>query len=140
SPTALPAAAAASTAAAHPTAGTHRRRRRPRLRGCEGMRRCSPLYPRADAESGCRDPSFRTADDYSFVLNNQWRAAGFSPTMSTPRPFSPRSRRSLNDVRETYFALAIDVGSSRVTAATARVNRDAPETPALFSLGASEHS
>lgn len=43
-------------------------------------------------------------------------------------------------MRETYFALAIDVGSSRVTAATARVNRDAPETPTLFSLGASEHS
>lgn len=41
---------------------------------------------------------------------------------------------------EYEFALAIDVGNSRVTAAVARSARDAYASPALYSLNATEHS
>ena len=43
-------------------------------------------------------------------------------------------------MRDTPFALAIDVGNSRVTAAVAHATRGAYDAPVLFSLSASEHS
>lgn len=43
-------------------------------------------------------------------------------------------------MRDTPFALAIDVGNSRVTAAVAHATRGPYDTPVLFSLSASEHS
>ncbi|GAA1532882.1 actin-like ATPase involved in cell morphogenesis [Microbacterium ginsengiterrae] len=43
-------------------------------------------------------------------------------------------------MRDVPFALAIDVGSSRVTAAVVHIAREAYDDPTLFSLGASGHS